>query len=372
MKLDQLLLHQYKNNKESLLDFSSKVNIFVGFNGAGKTNILDAIYYLSFCKSPFNTLDNNNIMHGESHFMIRGEYSNNEYGNDKVHISFAKGEKKHIKRNDKEYDRIVDHIGEFPLVIISPSDSSLIIGGSEERRKYIDGVISQFDRQYLHTLLSYNKVLQQRNALLKGMVKNNSNDYSFLEILDIKMHEYGTNIHKKRAEFLTDFIPLIKHYYKFISNENEVAGIEYRSQLTDNNFEELLKTNRQRDLILRHSGIGTHRDDLIFKLDNYAIKKTGSQGQQKSFLIALKLAQFEFTLNKKGYKPLLLLDDIFDKLDFKRVQQLMKLVSRNEFGQIFITDTSKERILNIFDNIDVESKIFEIESGAIKQNTNES
>ncbi len=366
MKLDQLLLHQYKNNKESLLEFGPKVNIFVGSNGAGKTNILDAIYYLSFCKSPFNTLDNNNIMHGESYFMIRGEYSNHEDGNDKVHVSFAKGERKRIKRNDKEYDKMADHIGEFPLVIISPMDSSLIIGGSEERRKYIDGVISQFDRQYLHTLLNYNKVLQQRNALLKEMAKNNSNDFSFLEILDSQMHEYGSIIYKKRAEFLTDFIPLIEQYYKFISNEKEVAGIEYRSQLTDNNFKELLAVNHQKDLILRHSSVGIHRDDLIFKLDNYAIKKTGSQGQQKSFLIALKLAQFEFTLNKKGYKPLLLLDDIFDKLDFTRVQQLMKLVSRNEFGQIFITDTNKERILNIFDTIDVESKIFEVQSGAIK------
>ena len=356
MTLDQLLLNQYKNNKESLLEFGSKVNIFVGSNGAGKTNILDAIYYLSFCKSPFNTLDNSNIMHGESHFMIRGEYSNNEHGNDKVHVSFAKGDRKRIKRNDKEYDKISNHIGEFPLVIISPMDSSLIIGGSEERRKYIDGVISQFDRQYLHTLLTYNKVLQQRNALLKGMVKNNSNDFSFLEILDSQMNEYGSVIHKKRTEFLTDFIPIIKQYYKFISNENEIAGIEYRSQLTGNNFIELLAANHKKDLILRHSSVGIHRDDLIFKLDEYAIKKTGSQGQQKSFLIALKLAQFEFTLKKKGYKPLLLLDDIFDKLDFIRVQQLMKLVSRNEFGQIFITDTNKERILNIFETIDVESK----------------
>ncbi len=365
MKLDQLLINQYKNNKESLLEFSQKVNIFVGDNGAGKTNILDAIYYLSFCKSPFNTLDNSNILHGESHFMIRGEYSNHEKGNDKVLISFSKEDRKKIKRNDKEYDRIADHIGEFPLVIISPMDSSLIIGGSDERRKYIDGVISQFDRQYLNTLLSYNKVIQQRNALLKGMVANRSNDFSYLEILDSQLAEYGNIIHTKRTDFLNDFIPIIKHYYKFISNEKEEASITYNSQLTDNDFEKLLNQNHKKDLMLRHTSIGIHRDDLIFKLDKYPIKKVGSQGQQKSFLLALKIAQFEYTLNKKGYKPMLLLDDIFDKLDYKRVKQLMKLVSRNEFGQIFITDTNKQRVIEIFNTIDVERKIFEVKEGVI-------
>jgi len=365
MRLDQLLINQYKNNKESLLDFSPKVNIFVGDNGAGKTNVLDAIYYLSFCKSPFNTLDNSNILHGESHFVLRGEYSNHEQGSDKVHISFAKGDRKKIKRNDKEYDRIADHIGEFPLVIISPMDASLIIGGSEERRKYIDGVISQFDRHYLNTLLSYNKVLQQRNALLKGMVTNRSNDFSFLEILDSQLCEYGDAIYKKREAFLKDFIPLIKDYYLFISNEKEVAGIRYRSQLKDSAFVSLLKENHQRDLSLRHTSVGIHRDDLVFELDKYSIKKIGSQGQQKSFLIALKIAQFEYIRNKKGYKPLLLLDDIFDKLDYKRVHQLMNLVSRNEFGQIFITDTNKERVESIFSEIEVDKNIFNVNEGII-------
>ncbi|MCK5846570.1 MAG: DNA replication and repair protein RecF [Bacteroidales bacterium] len=367
MKLHQLLISQYKNNKESLLDFSSKVNIFVGDNGAGKTNILDAIYYLSFCKSPFNTLDNNNILHSESFFMLRGEYSDNEKRSDKVQVTFARGDRKRIKRNDKEYERIADHIGEFPLVIISPMDSNLIIGGSEERRKYIDGVISQFDRQYLHTLLNYNKVLQQRNVSLKGMAKSRSKDYSIIDILDSQLSEYGNVIHKKRAEFLVDFIPLIKDYYKFISNEKEAAGIRYRSQLNDNNFETLLKENQQRDLVLQHTSIGIHRDDLVFELDDYPIKKQGSQGQQKSFLVALKIAQFEYTRNKKGYKPLLLLDDIFDKLDYKRVKQLMKLVSRNEFGQIFITDTNKERIERIFLEIDVDKHIYEVAEGEINK-----
>ncbi len=367
MKLDQLLISQYKNNKESLLNFTPKVNIFVGDNGAGKTNILDAIYYLSFCKSPFNTLDNNNILHNESHFMIRGEYSNHENGNDKVMISYAKGDRKKIKRNDKEYDRIADHIGEFPLVIISPMDSTLIIGGSEERRKYIDGVISQFDRQYLNTLLNYNKVLQQRNVTLKTMAKDRNSDFSFIEILDSQLVEYGMEIYKKRTEFLVDYIPLIKEYYQFISNEKESAGINYRSQLNSDSFANLLKENHQRDLVLRHTSIGIHRDDLIFELDNYAIKKQGSQGQQKSFLIALKTAQFEYTRNKKGYKPLLLLDDIFDKLDYKRVKQLMKLVSRNEFGQIFITDTNIERIKRIFLEIDVDKNIFTVVEGNISK-----
>ena len=371
MKLDELLINNYKNNKDSLLKFSPKVNIFVGDNGAGKTNVLDAIYYLSFCKSPFNTLDSSNILHGEAHFVLRGEYTNHEQGSDKVHISFAKSDRKKIKRNDKEYDKIADHIGEFPLVIISPMDASLIIGGSEERRKYIDGVISQFDRHYLNTLLSYNKVLQQRNALLKGMVTNRSNDFSFLEILDAQLCEYGDQIHKKRTEFLLEFIPLIKEYYTFISNEKEKAGIRYKSQLKDNDFRNLLKENHQRDLTLRHTSIGIHRDDLVFELDKYSIKKSGSQGQQKSFLIALKIAQFEYMRNKKGYKPLLLLDDIFDKLDYKRVHQLMNLVSRNEFGQIFITDTNKERVEGIFSEIDVEKHIYNVSEGEITKSNDE-
>lgn len=367
MKLEQLSLNQFKNNSESFINLSPRINIFVGENGAGKTNILDAIYYLSFCKSPFNTIDSQNILHGEKYFMIRGDYSTTDKGNEKIHISYSTADRKKVKRNDKEYERLADHIGEFPLVMISPGDSNLIYGGSEDRRKYIDGVISQFDKQYLHTLLNYNKVLQQRNALLKSMAESPRMDNSVLEILNTKLCKYGIEIHRKRKEFLDDFIPIIQNYYQFISNKKEVAGINYKSQLFDGEFCDLLNNNHRRDLALRHSSIGIHRDDLEFKLDEFQIKKYGSQGQQKSFLIALKIAQFEYTYKIKKYKPLLLLDDIFDKLDFLRVQQLMKLVSQNEFGQIFITDTNEDRIKRIFTDIAVDYKLFMVESGNIKE-----
>jgi DNA replication and repair protein RecF len=365
MKLVQLNINKFKNNEESSIELSPRINIFVGENGAGKTNILESVYYLSFCKSPFNPSDKQNIKHGENFFMIKGDYIREEESIDKVHINYKAESRKVIKRNDKEYDRIADHIGEFPLVMISPSDSNLIYGGSEDRRKYIDGVISQFDRSYLRTLLNYNKILQQRNAFLKTLAENHRADRSLLEVFDQKLCQHGTEIHSKRKEFLTEFIPLIQNYYKFISNEKETAGINYKSQLNDNEFCDLLKQNQDRDIILRHSSKGIHRDDLVFQLDGFPVKNFGSQGQQKSFLVALKIAQFEYTYAKKSYKPLLLLDDIFDKLDIIRVEQLMKLVSRNEFGQIFISDTNQERINLIFENIDVEKRIFIVDNGSV-------
>jgi len=365
MKLTELTLNQFKNNKESKVDLSSKINIFVGTNGAGKTNILDAIYYLSFCKSPQNSFDNQNILHGEEYFMIKGEYSNSNDTNEKVHISYSKNDRKRVKRNDKEYDRLADHIGEFPLVMISPGDSNLIYGGSDDRRKYIDGVISQFDRAYLNTILNYNKVLQQRNAFIRNLSDNHNIDNSLLQILDSKLCQYGHDIHIKRESFLKEFIPLVQTYYEFISDNKEKANIKYRSQLTNSDFCQLLRDNYKKDLALKHSSVGIHRDDIMFELGGFPIKKFGSQGQQKSFLISLKVAQFEYTYKKKTYKPLLLLDDIFDKLDINRVQQLMKLVSRNEFGQIFITDTNKERIETIFKDIKVNRKVFSVQNGEI-------
>lgn len=367
MKLETLNINQFKNNQKSTIKLNPRINIFVGENGAGKTNILEAIYYLSFCKSPFNPTDKQNVMHGENFFMIKGEYMREANSVDKVHVNYQIESRKILKRNDKEYERLADHIGEFPLVMISPSDSNLIYGGSEDRRKYIDGVISQFDRHYLGKLLNYNKVLQQRNAFLKSLAENNHADRSLLEILDQKLCKDGVEIHSKRRQFLNEFIPLIQNYYKFISNEKELAGINYRSQLNDNEFCKLLHENQSRDIMLRHSSKGIHRDDLEFQLDGFPLKNYGSQGQQKSFLVALKIAQFEFTYAKKKYKPLLLLDDIFDKLDINRVEQLMKLVSRNEFGQIFISDTNEDRIKSIFDEIDVDKQIFMVTNGNVNK-----
>lgn len=367
MQLKKLQLINFKNYSDSVFDFSKRINIFVGNNGAGKTNILDAIYYLSFCKSYFNPIDSQNIKHGEDFFSIKGVYSGKEQSKDEILVAVKRNERKRVKLNTKEYSRLADHIGLFPLVIISPSDSNMIYGGSEDRRKYIDGVISQFDPHYLDTLLNYNKVLQHRNALLKALNLNPGMDKSSIEVWNEKMCFLGSRIYEKRKEFLSDFIPIISHYYKFISNEREEVGITYRSQLNESDCMEMLNENFRKDLIMKHTTTGIHRDDLVFTIDGFPLRKFGSQGQQKSFLIALKIAQFEYMKQKKGYKPLLLLDDIFDKLDFKRVEQLMKLVSRNEFGQIFVTDTNRERVEHIFKDIEVELSIFVIKEGTIHE-----
>lgn len=365
MYLNKLSLNNFKNYEGVLFNLSPKVNVFTGMNGAGKTNILDAIYYLSFCKSYFNIIDSQNILHGCEYFMVNGEYINNLDSIDTVTCSFKLNDRKHFKLNKKEYDRLADHIGLIPLVIITPSDSNLVYGGSEDRRKYVDGVISQFDKSYLDTLIDYGKVVQHRNAFLKILSDDPRADITQLDIWDAKMSSLGTRIFDKRKEFLEEFIPLVGEYYSFISGGKELIDLEYESSLKEGSFEQKLSDNRRKDLLLKYSSVGVHRDDLIFKIDGYPVKKFGSQGQQKSFLVALKLAQFMFTKSKKGYKPLLLLDDVFDKLDILRIQQLMKLVSKNEFGQIFITDTSLDRVAKIFEEINVDIKYFEIENGHV-------
>lgn len=370
MRLNKLNLTNFKNYKEIELDLSHRVNVFVGNNAAGKTNILDSIYYLSFCKSYFNNIDSQNINHDEEFMMINGKYKfDNDVKND-VSCSFKKGDGKHFSMNKKEYNRLADHIGIIPLVIITPSDSTLIYDGSEARRKYIDGVISQFDNEYLSILLDYNKVLRHRNRQLKTFAETGKFDMVLLNLWDEKMVKLGNQIFEKRQKFLDDFIPVIQKFFSFISPENEKPNINYKSQLKQADFHELLNQNIEKDRALRHSSVGIHRDDLIFEINNYPIKKFGSQGQQKSFLTALKLAQFDFMKDKKGFKPLLLLDDIFDKLDRGRVEQLMKLVSDNTFGQIFITDTNKERIERIFKEINVDIRIFQIKDSQIKSINN--
>lgn len=368
MQITKLNLNYFKNYIQEEFYFSERVNVFTGNNGTGKTNVLDAIYYLSFTKSYFNPLDSQNINNDSEYFQISGTYKNALSSSDEVSCAIQRNERKRFKLNKKEYGRMADHIGLFPLVIISPLDSSMIYGGSEERRRYIDGVISQFDKAYLEVLLDYNKVLQQRNAFLKYLTKNPSADSSQLEIWDDKLSFLGEEIHAKRKVFLDEFIPIIREFYSFISEEKEHVGIVYRSHLNEGKMIDFLKENRKKDITLGHSSTGIHRDDLVFTINDFPLKKYGSQGQQKSFLVALKLAQFEFTKNKKGFKPLLLLDDIFDKLDIFRVEQLMKLVSRNEFGQIFITDTNRSRIERVFEGIAIQPKIFEIENGKIQGN----
>ncbi len=365
MFLRQLTLSQFKNYTEAELEFSEKINCFVGNNAAGKTNILDAVYYLSFCKSYFNSIDSQNILHEKDFFAIHGSYLNQNSNDDKVSCVQKRGQKKSFRLNKKEYDRLADHIGKFPLVMISPYDRDLINDGSDVRRKYVDGVISQFDHFYLTDLIDYNKSLLQRNALLKYFVEQRTFDQVSLQVWDDKLVSLGDALFEKRKQFLQEFNPLFEEYYRFLTGGNEHVEIVYESQLNIMPFTDLLIEAVDRDRILKYTTVGIHKDDLLFKIDGYRVKKYGSQGQQKTFVIAIKLAQFEFTRRKKSFKPILLFDDIFDKLDDNRVEQIIKLVSEDNFGQVFITDTQRQRIERIFKDVDIDHRIFSVVEGTV-------
>lgn len=359
MILKTLSLLNYKNFDSKSFTFDSKINCFVGENGIGKTNVLDAIYHLSFGKSYFNPVATQNIKHNEEFFVVDGEYDK-EDKSEKIIVSLKRGQKKIIKRNAKAYEKFSDHIGFLPLVIISPADRDLIIEGSDVRRKFVDGVISQSDKSYLNHLIKYNKVLAQRNSLLKYFALNNTFNADTLEIYNTQLTEFGNEIFKKRNDFLKEFIPIFIERYNSISNSNETVNLEYKSDLFNNNLNTLLEQNLNKDKALQYTSVGTHKDDLVFKIEDYPIKKFGSQGQQKSFLVALKLAQFDFIKAHSGVNPILLLDDIFDKLDEKRVAQLIKLVNDENFGQLFISDTHADRTESVVKNIHQSYKIFKL------------
>ena len=366
MYLQKLSITNFKNHSEAGFEFSEKINCFIGNNGVGKTNILDAIYYLSFCKSYFNQVDVQNIKHGEDFFAVHGTYLKNKDKTDLVSCVQQRNHKKQFKLNKKTYSRLADHIGLFPLVMVSPYDRDLINEGSEVRRKYLDSVISQFDKIYLDDLIKYNKALAQRNVLLKHFAEGNYFDGSALVIWDEQLINLGKEIYRKRKDFFNLFTPIFQKYYSFVSLDKEVVSIKYDSHLADGDFALQLKESLSRDRMLRYTTVGIHKDDLVLRINGYPVKKFGSQGQQKSFVIAIKLAQFDYTSEIKGYKPVLLFDDIFDKLDKNRVKQIVKLVSENSFGQVFITDTQKERIKSVFLSLDIEHKVFEIINGDIE------
>ncbi len=365
MWLKNITLLNFKNYAAAELNFAKTVNAFVGNNGAGKTNLLDAIHYLCLCKGYFNPIDSHQIKTNEDIFLIQGDFDRKEK-NEKISCGLKRNQKKQFKRNKKEYDKLANHIGLFPLVMISPYDVNIIMDGSEERRRFIDNVISQTDANYLDELIVYNKHLLNRNALLKQVALTRKLDVSLLEIFDAQLINSGDKIFEKRKQFMADFIPLFNNYYSFISDDAETVGLTYQSQLNDQNFEALLTKSIERDRILERTTTGIHKDDLLFTLSEMPLKRFGSQGQQKSFLIALKLAQYAYLQKFKGFKPILLLDDIFDKLDDLRVHKLMEMVSHHDFGQIFITDTGKERVLSIFNTIKVDVTLFEVENGIIK------
>ncbi len=359
MHLQKITLVNFKNFESQTFDFEDKINCFVGNNGVGKTNVLDAIYYLSFAKSYFNPVAVQNIRHQQDFFMIQGEYQLAEKL-DTVICSLKRGNKKVLKRNGKAYEKFSDHIGYLPLVIISPADRDLIIEGSDTRRKFVDNVISQSDKNYLLTILKYNKVLAQRNSLLKYFAANRTFDAINLKVYDEQLLNYGTVIFEKRTAFLEAFIPIFKKRYEAISNSKEQVNMYYKTQLQDEDLLKLFEKNLERDRVLQYTSVGVHKDDLTFEIDGYPVKKFGSQGQQKSFLIALKLAQFDFIKSQSNVKPILLLDDIFDKLDDSRVEQLIGLVNNDHFGQLFISDTHEERTEEVVKRTQQSYKIFKL------------
>ncbi|MES2592794.1 MAG: DNA replication/repair protein RecF [Bacteroidota bacterium] len=370
MYLKKLSTLNFKNYPEAELQFSSHINCLTGNNGEGKTNILDAIHYLSFCKSFFNPIDSQNILHDAPFFLIQGSYILNDK-EEEIYCGLKRNQKKQFKRNKKEYQRLADHIGLFPLVMISPADSELITEGSESRRRFIDSVIAQFDRDYLESLISYNKVLSHRNALLKQFGSGRRFDKESLEIWDMQLVEYGNKGFEKRKSFINSFIPIFQKYYELISGGREQVGVDYISNLNTASFTEVLEKSLDRDRVMEYTTVGIHKDDLGFTINGYPLKKYASQGQQKSFLIALKLAQFDFIKNIKKVTPILLLDDIYDKLDDLRVKQLMDLVRSNNFGQLFITDTHLTRLAELFKASDADFKVFKIVNGNAAEVKNE-
>ena len=364
MYLQQLSVINFKNYSEAELSFGEGVNVFAGNNGAGKTNLLDAIHYLALCKSYFNPVDSQQIKQGADFFMITGTFNKNGKP-ETVACAVKRNQKKQFKRNKKEYQRLADHIGLLPLVMVSPYDISIIIEGSEERRKFIDNVISQTDNIYLDELITYNKVLANRNAFLKVIAETGRYDPHLLSVLDEQLTESGNRIFEKRKAFMTAFEEIFTSHYRFVSDNAEQVELIYESQLLQHDLNSLLQKNMEKDRLLERTTSGIHKDDLLFSIHGMSMKKFGSQGQQKSFLIALKLAQYSFLTQQNGFKPILLLDDIFDKLDDQRVTKLMQMISNQDFGQVFITDTNVSRVNDIFKRIHVEIKLFKVDGGEV-------
>ena len=365
MQLNKLSIINYKNIEAATLDLSAKLNCFIGHNGEGKTNLLDAVYYLSFCRSAFNPKDSEVMRHDADYFVLEGDYTTDGGDKEQVYCGMKRGTKKHFKRNKKEYKRLSMHIGQVPLIFVSPADATLIDGGSEERRRLMDVVISQYDTPYIEDLNRYNKALQQRNKLLK---QEEEPDSTLMELLEMQMAEYGEAIYKKRAAFVEELTPVFQRIYQTICENREQVSLEYVSHCQRGSLLDVIRRDRAKDRIMGYSLHGIHKDDLVMKLGDYPIRREGSQGQNKTYVLALKLAQFNFLCRTSGNNtPLLLLDDIFDKLDSSRVEQIVRLVSGDDFGQIFITDTNRDHLDKILQGSSFSYKIFSVEGGEIKE-----
>lgn len=366
MHLSKITLVNFKNFGAAELAFSPKINCIVGNNGVGKTNLLDAIHYLSICKSYFNPIDSQNIQHNKDFFVIQGDYAfNDETIN--IYCGVKRNSKKVFKKNNKEYAKLSEHIGLIPLVMVSPADIRLILEGSDERRKFIDGVIAQYDHVYLDKLISYNRVLGHRNSLLKAFEDGITPDPLTIEALNKQLGDYGKPLFERRVDFINQLIPIFAEYYEHISENKEEVNLSYKSDLFETDFVQMLKKSFEKDKILHYTTKGIHKDDLTMEMNGHPIKKVGSQGQQKTFLLALKLAKYDFIRSTTNEKPVILLDDVFDKFDQNRVLQILKLVAERNFGQIFITDTSIDRLEKMIHEMDIDYKIFNITSGEITE-----
>ena len=366
MYLKRLHLINFKNYREVDVDFSPTVNCFTGPNGSGKTNLLDAIHYLSMTRSYFHAGDSQNILHGEQMLFIQGDFVF-EGREESVFCGIKQGQKKQFKRNQKEYDRLSDHIGSFPVVMIAPTDQELITEGSEVRRRFMDSIISQYDHNYLDSLIRYNQVLQQRNSLLKQVAGHGLVDWSSFAVWDEQLARYGEIIFEKRKEFIAGFQPLFNSLFNYISGTDEPAVVDYESRLHQSSYPELFQLCQSKDLALQYTSAGIHKDDLSINLKGYPAKKYASQGQQKSLVIALKLAHYKFLCNMGFSKPVVLLDDIFDKLDEGRVLRLMEWISRDSFGQLFITDAHSDRVSKVFNEIQVPVKLFTVSNNVVNE-----
>ena len=366
MYLKKLSLTNFKNYDQAELEFSPKINCIVGNNGVGKTNILDAIHYLSLTKSFFNNIDSISIRHGEEYFIIDGTFVK-EGEEDQIYCAFQKQKPKILKKNGKEYQKLSDHVGKYPVVMISPADNALISEGSEERRKFLNKIISQYNAEYLDSVLKYGKALQQRNRLLKDFRSTGRFEDDALSIWDSQLVKYGIYVFSERDMLVRDLIPVFQERYSMISSEKERVKISYRSHLSEGDFGEALANSVSRDRFLEYTTMGIHKDDLLFDMNEHSVKSLGSQGQQKSFLVALKLAKFDYIKNKSGYSPILLLDDIFDKFDAERVEQIIRLVGMQKLGQIFITDTLESRLHEILSSHKTDYRLFRINNNSVEE-----
>ncbi len=365
MYLKKLALTNFKNYELNELEFSPKINCFVGNNGVGKTNILDAIHYLSLTKSFFNNIDSISIRHGEDYFIIQGTFVR-DGEEDLIYCAFQKQKQKLLKRNGKEYQKLSDHVGRYPVVMISPADSALITEGSEDRRRFMNKIISQYSAEYLDSVLSYNKALQQRNKLLKDIKSSGIFDEDVLSIWDAQLVKYGTYVYNQRQALLNELVPVFQEYYSLISSGKESVKLKYRSHLSEGSFIDALMNSMTKDRFLEYTTVGIHKDDMLLEMNDFSVKSLGSQGQQKSYLVALKLAKFDYIKRKAGISPILLLDDIFDKFDAERVEQIIKLVGNKRFGQIFITDTHQDRLQDILLSHKTDYKLFKIAGNGIE------